>query len=84
MFVEFFCKLKFLYLKVIYCIFILEDKQLIISVYINNLLLFSLNLSWLEQIEQDLHNCFKITNFGNIFYYLGTEINYIIKDKITF
>lgn len=50
--------------------------------YVDVLHLFGLDLSWLEQIKQILCNLWKMKNLGDIFYYLGIEVDYIHGDKI--
>ncbi len=81
--VEFLKKLGFVRLELDHGIFISKNKQLFIAVYVDDLLLFSANISCLENIQQKLHDQFKITDQGDISHYLGMEVDYVMGEKIT-
>ncbi len=81
--VEFLWKLGLQRLELDHGIFVSEDKQLFIAVYVDDLLLFGSDLSRLEQIQQSLRDRFKMTDLGDISHYLGMEVDYILGDKIT-
>ena len=60
-----------------------EDKQLFLAIYVDNLLIFGADISQLEKIQNDLSDCFKMTNLGNVSHYfemeVGVEVKKIIK-----
>lgn len=70
-------------LELHYRIFESVDKQIFIAFYVNELLIFSLDIACLEDMQQKLQNQFKITDLGDIFYYLKMYIDYGINKKIT-
>ncbi len=80
---EFLQKLGFQRLELDHGIFVSEDKQLFIAVYVDDLLLFGLDLSPLEQIQQSLRDRFKMTDLGDISHYPEMDVDYILGDKIT-
>ena len=59
------------------------DKQLFIAMYIDDLLIMGLNFSRQENVQQKLRDRLKMTNLGNVFYYLRMQIVYVIGKKIT-
>ena len=81
--VEFLQKLGFQRLELDHGVFVSEDKQLFIAVYVDDLLLFGSDLARLEQIQQSLRDRFKMTDLGDISHYLGMEVDYILREKIT-
>ncbi len=82
-FVEFLKKLGFVRFELDHGIFISTDKQLFISVYVDDLLLFGANIFGLEDIQQKLHNPFKMTDLDDISHYLRMQVNYVVGEKIT-
>ncbi len=82
--VEFLKKLRFVGLELDHGIFISKDKQVFISVYVNDLLFFRADISRLEDIQQKLHDRFKMTDLGDISYYLRMEVDDVVGEKITF
>ncbi len=81
--VEFLKNLGFVRLELDHGIFISKDKQLFISVYVDDLFLFGVDISCLEDIQQKLHDRFKMTDLSDISHYLGMEVDYIVGEKIT-
>ncbi len=81
--VEFLKKLRFVRLELDHGIFISKDKQPFIAVYVDDLLLFGVNISRLEDIQQKLCDRFKMTDLGDISHYLGMEVDYVVGEKIT-
>ncbi len=81
--VEFLKKLGFVLLELNHGIFISKDKQLFIFVYVDDLLLFDADISHVEDIQQKLHDRFKMTDLGDISNYLGMEVDYVVVEKIT-
>ena len=55
-------------------VFISEDKQIIICVYVDDLLLFGVNDNFLKKIRLKLSNRFKMTDLGPVAHYLGMSI----------
>lgn len=60
-FVKFLKKLGFTQLKLDHGIFVSAGKQLFIAVYIDNLLIFGLDLPRLDDVQQKLRDRFKMT-----------------------
>lgn len=56
-------------------VFITDIKDLFLSIYIDDLLIFSANRSKIESLKVELSNRFKITDLGPILYYLGIEVD---------
>ena len=50
-------------------------KNVIIAVYINDLLLCRLSFNTLNQFEKCLQQHFKMTNFRQVFHYLSMKVN---------
>ena len=50
-------------------------KNVIIAVYVNDLLLCESNFHTLNQLEKCLQQCFRIMNLRQVFHYLGMEID---------
>ncbi len=59
------------------------DKQLFIAVYVDDLLIFGLNVFRLEDVQQRLWDQFKMTDLGDISHHLGMQVNHIVGEKIT-
>ena len=57
-----------------YYIFILEDKDLIITVYINDLLIIRINFTRIINLKMLLINKFKILDIEVVLIYLSIEI----------
>ena len=56
-------------------IFILDKKDLFLSIYVDDLFIFSANKSKIEALKEKLSSRFKITDLGAILYYLGIEVD---------
>ena len=63
-------------------IFISDKKDLFLSIYIDDLLIFSANKSKMEALKEKLSSRFKMTDLGAISYYLGIEVD-VTDDLIT-
>ena len=81
--VKFLKKLWFTQLELDYKIFVSKDKQLYIAVYVDDLLIFGLDVLRLEDVQQKLQDRFKMTDLGDISHYLGMQVNHVIGKKIT-
>jgi hypothetical protein len=62
--------------------FIIPDKELIYSIYVDNFQYFSSNQSRIEELEQLLNENFKIKSYGHISHYLGINVNYHQLEKV--
>ena len=81
---EFLKKLRFVKLKLDHGIFISKEKQVFISSYVDDLLFFGTDIPRLENIQQKLYDQFQLTDLGDISHYLGIEVDYVVREKITF
>lgn len=63
-------------------VFMTDIKDLFLSIYMDNLLIFSANRSKMESLKVKLSNRFKMTDLGLILYYLSIEVD-ITDDSIT-
>ncbi len=79
--VQFLKKLRFV---LDHRIFISKDKQLFIVVYVDDLLLFDADVFHLKDIQQKLHDWFKMTNLGDISHYLERKFDYVVAKKFSF
>ena len=75
-------KLGFHKLEQDHGVFVSEDKQLFIAIYVDNLLIFGADIPQLEKMQNDLSDCFKMTNLGNVSHYFGIEVNVKVKKTI--
>ena len=75
-------KLGFHRLEQEHGVFVSEDKQLFITIYVDNLLIFGADIPQLEKIQNHLSDCFKMTNLGNISHYLRIEVDVEVKKTI--
>ena len=74
---DFLHKLGFHKSKSDHKVFISENQFIFLTVYVNDLLLFSLNTMRLDEIQCQLSSQFKMTDFNEIFHYLDMEVNII-------
>ncbi len=81
--VEFFKKLRFTQLELDHGIFVSADKKLFIAVYFDDLLFFGSGIPHLEDVQQKVQDRFKMTDLGDISYYLRIEIDHVVGEKIT-
>ncbi len=81
--VGFLHKLGFQRLELDHSIFVSENKQLFLAVYIDDLLLFGSDPSRLEEIQWSLRDRFKMTDLDDISHYPEIKVDYILGDKIT-
>ncbi len=81
--VKYLKKLGFTQLEFDYGIFVSANKQIFITVYVDELLIFGLNVPRLEDVQQKLRDRYKMTDLGDIFHYLGMQVNHVIGEKIT-
>ena len=63
-------------------VFISEDQSIFLTVYVDDLLLFSLNTMRLDEIQCQLFSQFKMTNLDEISHYLGMEVD-VTDDSIS-
>ena len=80
--VDFLMKLEFYRLEQNYVVFVSEDKQLFIAIYVDNSLIFGADIPQLEKIQNDLSDRFKMTNLGNVSHYFGMEVDVEVKKTI--
>ena len=53
-----------------------------IAIYVDNLLLFGKNIEpYIDDVMQNLRDKFQITDLGDIFHYLGMEIDIDLNKK---
>ena len=64
-------------------VFVSEDKQLFIAFYVDDLLLFEADLPCLKLIQKGLFDWFRMTDLGEVFHYLGMEVNVDVGKTIT-
>lgn len=81
--VKFLKKLRFVRVELDHGIFISKNKQLFISVNLDDLLFFDVDISRLEDIQQKLSDQFKMIDQGEISQYLEMEVDYVVGEKIT-
>lgn len=65
---------KFLAIDADQSIFILANKQLFITIYINNLLLFRVDKGQIKMLKEKLDSQIWMTDLGDISHYLGMEV----------
>jgi len=80
--VDFLAKLGLYPLNSNYTVFISGDRSIFLAVYMDNLLLFSLDMKRMDEIQENLSARFKMTDLGQISHYLGIEVD-VIDDIIT-
>ena len=56
-------------------VFVSQDRQLFLAIYVDDLLLFASDESRLTNIQDQLSARFKMTNLGDISHYLGMEVD---------
>lgn len=79
-----FKKLGFIRLELDHGDFVSTDKQLFIAVYDSDLLIFGSDTARPEDVQQELRDrLFKMTDLGDISYYLGMQVNHVIGEKVT-
>ncbi len=64
-----------------YAVFIDSRTKIYLAMYVNDLLLFDLNLNHLRNIQNQLKQRFEMTNLRQLFHYLEMKIT-IISDKL--
>ena len=55
-------------------IFVLEDKDFIITIYVDNLLIIGLSITRINELKKSLIKRFKIIDMGVVIKYLNIEI----------
>ena len=80
--VDFLVKLGFHRLEQDHGVFVSEDKQLFIAIYVDDLLIFGADIPRLEKIQNDLSDRFKMTNLGDVSHYLGMEVDVEVRKTI--
>ena len=85
-FLDFFRKLEFYKTKTDYSLFILGNKTMFITIYMDNLLLFGTDIYLhIDNIMQNSQNKFLITDLGDVSHYLEIKIDVdLSKNTITF
>lgn len=53
------------------------------TVYVDDQLIFSLDLPRLEDLQLKLRDRFKMTDLGDVFHYLGMQVDHAVGKKIT-
>lgn len=81
---DFLKKLGLKYFEHNHIILVLQNQQLYLAIYINNLLVFSFDNSCFIKFQDQLNIKFKITNLKNIFQYLSIKVNVERGRKIFF
>lgn len=79
---NFFKNLDLEYLEHDYDVFVSQDWQFFLAIYVNDLLLFASNESRLTDIQDKLGAQFKMINLGEVSYYLGMEIDIEVGKKV--
>ena len=67
-----------------YGIFVSVNKQLFITIYDDDLLIFGSDLPRLEDVQQKLWDQFKMIDLGDVSHYLRMQINYVVGEKSLF
>ena len=82
-FADFLIKLSLERLELDHGVFVLQDCQLFLAIYVDNLLLFASDEPRLTDIQDQLDARFKMTNLGEISYYLGIEVDVEVGKEIS-
>ncbi len=64
-------------------VFVLQDRQLFLAIYVDKLLLFASDKSRLTDIQDQLSARFKMTNLGEVSHYLGIEVDVEVGKQIS-
>ena len=70
-------------LELDHSVFVSQDQQIYLAVYVDDLLLFGSDDSRLTDIQDQLNARFKMTNLGEISHYLGMEVDVEVGKKIS-
>ena len=70
-------------LKLDHGVFVSRDQQLFLSLYVDDLLLFTFDESRLTDIQDQLSAGFKMTNLGEVSHYLGMEVDVEVEKQIS-
>lgn len=62
-------------LELDHCVFVLQDRQLRLAIYVDNFLFFGSDNFRLRDIQDQLNAQFQMTNLREVFHYLGIEID---------
>lgn len=81
--VDFLKKLGFERVEPDHGVFVSQDRQLFLAIYVDDLLLFGSDESRLTEIQDQLSARFKMTNLGEISHYLGVEVDVEIGKKFS-
>lgn len=79
---NFLTKLGLKRLKLDYDVFVLQDRQLFLLIYVDDLLFFISDKSRLINIQDQLGAWFKRTNLGKISHYLGMKVDVEVGKEI--
>ncbi len=63
--------------------FVSQDRQFFLVIYIDSLLLFGSDDFCLTDIQDQLNARFKITNLGEIYHYFGIEVDVEVGKEIS-
>ena len=80
-FIDFLHKLSFHRSKLNHKIFISENQSIFLAVYVDDLLLFSLDIIRLDEIQHQLSSQFKMTDLNEISHYLNMKVD-VTKNSI--
>ena len=62
--------------QMIHCIFKMQDKHMVILVlYVDDSIITGNNEAHIKQVKEELKAGFKMTNLGELHYYLGVEVS---------
>ena len=64
-------------------VFVSQDRQLFLAIYVDDLLLFASDESRLTDIQDQLSARFKMTNLGEVSHYLGMEVDVEVGKQIS-
>ncbi len=81
---DFLIKVSLEHLELDYDVFVSQDQQLFIAIYIDDLFLFASDVSHFTDIQDQLSVQFKMSNLGEISHYLGIEIDVEFESKFLF
>ncbi len=64
-------------------VFVSQDRQLFLAIYVDDLLLFAPNESRLKDIQDQTSARFKMTNLTEVSHYLGMEVDFEVGKQIS-
>lgn len=75
-------KLKFHEIKSNKNLFILKDKKMFITIYINNLFIIKIDINHINKIKTKLNNTFKMIDLNLTLHYLKMKIQHNGSNRI--